>query len=547
MGRHDFSRTTVEQISSQIEALKNLVEESTISLENMPFSWKNLSIDGTIQWFETEMIKNDKKKMSIVLQNALMAYSQKVNDVEQVDNLMSDALTDNIFHLYAVGQKLQTLVQSIQQDPSVPGSYTGLRTTLLNFDKSNGTLAFERMTEDERDQYYQECLNMDPEDVTEADRRMMRKYCERYLKPKFEIDEKMSDTEKKYRDKYIALYEKAYPEEAAKFKTFFDNSAKDGITSEDVANIKAIAYMSKEPHHTIFFEYIDQCKVETWKNDGSLGKTKNSHYDSETASVYLNLDQGRDGVKDPSGPYNTVFHELGHNIDNLMGKEKSGGIYRRYYSGAYVDNGNFYDVIYDDVYENFEESVYEYIQENDYSISEEGQQAIIEVLMGRKDPSTLDSHPKWKKVYKYVLREYTGSWRVGKMYIFSNKDGILTGVENAMICDITNGITNNANIVMDGNGYIDLSFEDMYGHSYDYWYMKITENGKIIMLPAGDVITSEYDEVGAQEEEFFAEYFAYAMTGDKDEENAREYFKNSYKVMDNAMEEKAAEIRARNN
>lgn len=354
-----------------------------------------------------------------------------------------------------------------------------------------------------------------------------------------EISPSISDSDKKKVEFFNSLYEKIHTEDAKKINSFFNDSAynedgtlKDGVSEGDINNIKYIAYKSKSPCHEVFFDNIAECHVESWNHDGSYyrcvaGKNNDTGAD-EARGVYLNFETGNDGIDNPRGAYNTFFHEIGHNQDDLLVGGYDADVSKNYVginSTDVVASGKLYDVIYQDVENNFREAISSYSSsEAMISIDSTGQAKILDVLMGRADRNTLN--PRLDFAYRKIYEDYTGKWKgifTGKIYE-GNEIGSLEGAGRDQVSDITGGITNNVTI-------------GTYGHDSDgYWY-----SGK----NSGDIVDGNISASGHQEMEFFAEYFAYEMTNDSHENYARRYFPNSYSAMDDSMKKEAAKIKDR--
>lgn len=350
-----------------------------------------------------------------------------------------------------------------------------------------------------------------------------------------ELNPSMSDAEKTQINMYINLYEaiEANAKDKEAISDFFRNSAydekgnlKEGISEDDIVNIKYIAYRSKSPCHEVFFDNISKCQVVSWNYNGT------SHYDFKDSNrgVYLNFRSG-DGIDNPRGAYNTFFHEIGHNIDDLLvgGYDyDANASYVGIYTTDEVASGRFYDVIYEDVEQNFKNAISSYSNDEAMiGIDSTGQAKILDVLMGRANRDSLN--PRLDFAYRKIYEDYTGIWKgvfSGKNYRGS-ETGSLQGVEREQVSDITGGITNNATSGVSNGGY---------GHtSNGYWYI-----GK----DSGDIIGNGSSATDLQQMEFFAEYFAYEMTGDPDEAYARSYFPNAYRVIDEAMKQQATKIKA---
>lgn len=335
------------------------------------------------------------------------------------------------------------------------------------------------------------------------------------------INKDITDEDRQKIRTFNDLYEKLNPEEAEKFKVFFDGAPDD--IKDHIDCIKYIAYNSEGDAHDLFFKYIDQCEVKDWNYTGGV-----LYYSPKDKGVYINFNADNT-LEDGVGPYNTFFHEIGHNIDDLM----AGGDNDQYayiFSDDILANGDFFDVIKKDVENNFKKAVRDYSKyeatygfyNDEYGrISSKGQQNIVDALMGRKDPTALN--PREFYAYNNIYEDYTGykknyfSGNDQKTSEYGNRELQLWGDDygNGDRCQITDiyvGTVENNAIHGDGHGiYVDPVDQKF------YWY---DQNGNPTHM---------------QNSEFFAEYFAYKMTNDPDMKTAEKYFPESYKVMDKGI------------
>ncbi len=317
------------------------------------------------------------------------------------------------------------------------------------------------------------------------------------------------------------LYEKLHPDEAEKLRNFFDGAPDD--IKDHIDCIKYIAYNSEGDAHDLFFKYIDQCEVKDWNYTGGT-----LYYSPKDKGVYINFSPDNT-LEDRVSPYNTFFHEIGHNIDDAM----VGGDNDQYYytfSDDALSDGKFFDVLRKDVEDNFKKSVRNYSKyeatygfyNDEYGrIDSKGQQNIVDALMGRKDPTTLN--PREFYAYNNIYEDYTG-YRKNYIFGFDNRtseydnrklqlwgDDYGNG-DRCQITDIYVGTVENNAIHGAGHGiYVDEANQKY------YWYDR---NGNPTHM---------------QNSEFFAEYFAYNMTKDPDMETARQYFPEAYKTLDDGI------------
>lgn len=313
-------------------------------------------------------------------------------------------------------------------------------------------------------------------------------------------DRELTDEEKAKIREYNDLYEKLHGDEKEKIDKFFENA--NGFSEEDIENIKYIAYRSKGNAHDVFFKYIDQIKADFSKS----GKDA-SCYSVNDKMIHFNKDSY--GKNCPKGSYNTVFHEIGHNIDDLVVSDEgcSNGDFRNITSQK-INGRRLYDVIREDVSDNIKRNVDEFNDKEWVKIDDKGKQKIVDALLDRRNAVKLN--PRLKMAYQEIYQEYTGKISLGYFdaelgTAIDTNTGLLDGDSNNMVSDIYGGATNN-------------SIVGEWQHSdKGYWYDK---NGNHTEKLAT---------------EFMAEYFANEMTENPGKENARNYLPKSHEYMDELM------------
>ncbi len=295
------------------------------------------------------------------------------------------------------------------------------------------------------------------------------------------ISEHMSDEQKAERDEFIRFYEMLNADEKNAIDQFFNNSAKEGLTEDDIANIKYLAYTSEEPYHTVFFDNISNCKALTWQYSDTpyYGENKkNGEY-----GVHINIRSARTS----DGAYRQVFHELGHQIDdNIMdwttveyeeNGMKKGDIGYTTTTDMLDETGADVDGIYNVLYSDLRNYLSNYVRQknellgniklNDKSVEE----TINAMLDGRKRWTTLN--PYEREIFEAM-----------KFALESEPE-----FRNYGVSDIVGGLTNNTVAGMKFS-FIAVGV----GHERDYWY---------------DGNKQTYNQ-GA---EFFAHCMEYAMSG----------------------------------
>lgn len=250
----------------------------------------------------------------------------------------------------------------------------------------------------------------------------------------------LNDENKTKINLFNSLYE-AMPEhldEANKMVTLFKDSPAE--FQGDINAIKFIAYSSEGNYHDLFFKYAGDIKITDYYYVNSDGEKRNC-FNLESMSMRLNMEAMRD---DKSG-YRTFFHESGHNIDALIGKEKTGE--NNYYTSTKLVDGKFHDIIYQEV-EGIVVNVVNDYSDNEKKLSDGDKALITDVLMGRKHESEI-KNSSVDFAYRKILEDITGAWKgkYSRQYQVGKETGILENANARMLSEVMNGMTNNSVIV----------------------------------------------------------------------------------------------------
>ena len=121
------------------------------------------------------------------------------------------------------------------------------------------------------------------------------------------------------RDLLIHYYETLNPENAKIMDKLFEEIAEHGH-QEDIQNMKFTLYTADEPYRTLMLSNVHKMKI--GNHHAELQADKNGKY-SQYYNGFLLINSITisilpiDGKDNPKGPYNTVFHEIGHGIDDV--------------------------------------------------------------------------------------------------------------------------------------------------------------------------------------------------------------------------------------
>lgn len=165
--KHDFSQSTVASITDAMEALKTQIENTDLSLEDMPFSWRNISFDGAVQWAEIFLIKGSKDKLSEPIDKAISAYETLVGEVDGFDSGTAGSMDELLSDYECMKEKLAQLVEGMASDFSARGSVSNLRNLMFGIDSKYDNLDFEDLSEEEISSYteYVTSIEIDEENA----------------------------------------------------------------------------------------------------------------------------------------------------------------------------------------------------------------------------------------------------------------------------------------------------------------------------------------------------------------------------------------------
>ena len=508
MGTHNYS---TESYNDNIQILKNSISRiNQTILPSDPCSQFSMAYSVEVASFNGVL-----SDLQEICTKTVSAYEKAKGEVCVADADSAAKMADPISDLATLTNTLNNIT-SVMSGTNTGGQmldFTQCITTVnqLTYEGIVGIDEpdFENMSDEDAKYYYDYYMNIPEDQLTDENRRQIERYLE-HLKSKYNIDDNVTEEEKRF----IDLYEKIHADEAESMNTFFGKSSQDGITEYDKANIKFIAYTSEGDYHIIFFRYIGECQVNDWNYSGT------SCYDFGYRGVYINLSEL--GLSDPDGAYTTVFHELGHNIDDLLGHGKdidstAKNGYTAYFTRDELSD-EFFNIMYSDLRNTFASIV---DKANNilgkFKLNDESKQKVVEALLdGRKQLTTLNPY-EWN-IYNAVKEAIQSS------EVFQNYG----------VSDIVGGLTNNTVAGYDtplfsgaaGVGHPRSSKYDDDGDGWNestsyYWYK-------------GNEATYK------QLSEFWAEYTSYLMTGQQNKvEQFRMVLPNACKMIDEAISEES--------
>ena len=305
----------------------------------------------------------------------------------------------------------------------------------------------------------------------------------------------VSDTTK---DETIKRYEDAHPDAAKSFERVLSDS---DLTDDERRDIKFMTYSAPEPYRTIYMEHIDEyiVDVDTSFTINYRGKDEvyyNAFYWSGDGKIHL-IDGDDTFLNNPRGPYNTVFHESGHAIDDY--EVGAGSL-----SNSFTYEGKTLNEIITSDVRNY---VKDYIKEQYPDLLKPENAGDYRTILRSLNLDNGVSFAPKGDTSELRFNNYLGRIRSD---IVSHMQTDLSGRENHPASDVYGGVTNNA-------------IYANYGHSAGngYWYDGTTPTG-------------------AQERELWAEFFAAKMTHDEAQlASIRKHFPTAYEAMEEMAKQMA--------
>lgn len=295
--------------------------------------------------------------------------------------------------------------------------------------------------------------------------------------------EELLNVPKAEMDKFILQFEKDNPKLARDLNKFLSGGKNNKLDSDDIRNIKYLAYNAEEPYRTIFLKSVSKCSI----GDGNL--SGGAYYRPWAHTV--NYTYSNSFENDPRGGYTTFFHECGHAVDDLSDVSKWLGSDTEKFKTYSADIGK--DV---SLREAIEYDVY-YNEKNPHSMTN-----IANEIKNKGVPGT-GSGGNVNKVIDALKSGDTSKLSNEDLILYQsvkNQHNRTTGrdEEYEAVTDVYGGMSHNE---LRNNGY---------GHDEKYWDTK--KNAAC---------------------ELWAEYFSYNMGGNTENlQNLLEYFPEAAKVME---------------
>ncbi|MCC8029212.1 MAG: hypothetical protein LIO75_05385 [Lachnospiraceae bacterium] len=265
-------------------------------------------------------------------------------------------------------------------------------------------------------------------------------------------------------DAYIRLFEIYYAEYTDRLESLLD-----GLSEDQLREVKYILYTSDEPYRSIYLAELESYRM------GNLSGDDTGYFSSLMNTVNVDMSQEE---TNPRGAFTTFYHECGHAIDYNYQDDGT------YFSLSWrnEEGKSLQDVIYEDVRNDIVQTVAR------YTANEEAQQILTEYIMGAGNVSLDSLSAAEKKLLENIQQYYKTE---------------MAGAVNEACSDVYGGVTNN---IIHGS----------YGHWSDtYWY------------------SANKTATGAQSKELWAEYYSYCITGNEEAlARLRDHFPTAAEFLD---------------
>ncbi len=96
MPKHDYSQLNTSSISTDILAIKESIENHTLSIQNMPYDWNVGVLNTVIQWIEVLQLLAEKESIASYFGTAELTFQLVTNKVKQKDTKASQSISTQI-------------------------------------------------------------------------------------------------------------------------------------------------------------------------------------------------------------------------------------------------------------------------------------------------------------------------------------------------------------------------------------------------------------------------------------------------------------------
>jgi len=308
------------------------------------------------------------------------------------------------------------------------------------------------------------------------------------------------------RDAHVRSYEKNNPEHAEIMDRLLGQIADCGHFN-DIQNIKYMVYLADEPYRSLLLNNADKMKI--GNHHAELDADSKGNYDQYyidfalTNSITLSLLQKK-AKDDPRGPYHTLFHEIGHGIDDVT---TTFGFTTTYYKDAEFDK-KLGELIESSVHNSIRNTIASVANVPLYSVVD--QERVFQMLIYGGDLVALTFN-EWE-VYFLVVDQYRTEFQTLPS---NNKD------DYAQYSTVTDMFSAYVAHEKNSNGDV-WSIFGGYAHDENYWHGFMSNAGK------------------RASHEFFAGYYAACVLGDTTTlNNLKTYFPEACEAADRMIEEMA--------
>ena len=235
MEKHDYTLGNIFAMSDSLSYCENLIKNSTLSIETMPYSWDTGVVNNVVTWFEVLQILSERDKLTRLMQKANRNLTETTERVGQSDFNASTSLDSGLTSLVCLSEKFGALSNNSYTQINCNNAFGVLRFSLIAVDEKYNMMDFARLSENEIQEYYDKLINIYTNNITEADRLKIEKFLDHLSN--IQLNKTITEDQSKSMERYIALYEKIHPDAAEFIKKLCQKHG-----NNEFVNIKQIKY-----------------------------------------------------------------------------------------------------------------------------------------------------------------------------------------------------------------------------------------------------------------------------------------------------------------
>ncbi len=113
MGKHDYTLNNISAISGSLISCANIVENSILSVEAMPYSWDTGLLHTVVQWFEVLEILGERDKLVRLMQKADQRLAITARNIGRKDLSASASIDSGLTSLNTLNSTESNLLKEL--------------------------------------------------------------------------------------------------------------------------------------------------------------------------------------------------------------------------------------------------------------------------------------------------------------------------------------------------------------------------------------------------------------------------------------------------